>query len=111
VDESKKVGTLGEKDQPVPTEVLPIALPVVMERLKKMGGRPELREGKGKVGPIVTDNGNFILDVHFGSIRNAADLARDLKMIAGVIETGLFIGMASLAYVGKSSGVEKLERK
>ena len=111
VDESKKVRLLGEKDQPVPTEVLPFSLPVVMEKLKKMGGDPVLREGKGKVGPIVTDNGNFLLDVHFGLIHNAPDLARNLKAITGVIETGLFIEMASTVYVGKSSGVEKLERK
>lgn len=111
VDESKKVGLLGEKDHPVPTEVLPIALPIVVQKLKKMGGHPVLREVKGKVGPIVTDNGNFILDVHFGLIHNASDLAHNLKMITGVIETGLFIEMASMVYVGKGSGVEKLERK
>jgi ribose 5-phosphate isomerase A len=111
VDESKKVRKLGEKDHPVPTEVLPIALPVIMGQLKKMDGHPMLREGKGKVGPVVTDNGNFILDVRFGPIRDASDLARNLKMIPGVIETGLFIDMTSIVYVGKSSGVEKLERK
>ena len=111
VDESKKVKVLGERGQPVPTEVLPVALPLVMHKLEKMGGKPVLREGKGKVGPIVTDNGNFILDADFGLIRNPAELACDLKAITGVVESGLFIDIVTMVYVGRSSGVDKLERK
>jgi len=110
-DANKKVRILGEKGQPVPIEVLPIALPLVMRKLMEIGGAPIIREGTGKVGPVITDNGNVILDVNFGLIRRPADLARDLKAVSGVVETGLFVGMASIVYVGKSSGVETLEKE
>jgi len=109
-DASKKVRVLGENGQPVPIEVLPVAVPFVMRRLKEIGGTPILREGTGKVGPVITDNGNVILDVDFGLIRKAGDLARDLKAVSGVVETGLFIGMAHIVYLGKRSGAERLEK-
>jgi ribose 5-phosphate isomerase A len=110
-DASKKVRVLGENGQPVPVEVLPVAVPFVMRRLKEIGGTPIIREGTGKVGPVITDNGNVILDVDFGLIRKPAGLARDLKAVSGVVETGLFVGMADIVYIGKSSGVERLGKK
>jgi ribose 5-phosphate isomerase A len=110
-DETKTVRTLGENDHPIPIEVLPFAIATVMRKIQKTGGKPALREGKGKVGPIVTDNGNFIIDARFGVIREPARLERELNMIPGVVETGLFLRTAALAYVGKASGVEKLMRK
>jgi len=110
-DASKKVRVLGENGQPVPIEVLPFAVPLVMRKLKEIGGTPTIREGTGKVGPVITDNGNVILDMDFGLIRRPADLARDLKAVSGVVETGFFVGMADIVYVGKSSGVEKLEKE
>jgi len=110
-DASKKVRVLGENGQPVPIEVLPLALPFAMRILKEIGGTPIIREGTGKVGPVITDNGNVILDVDFGLIRKPTDLARDLKAVSGVVETGLFVGMADIVYIGKSSGVEKLKKK
>jgi len=110
-DASKKVRVLGENGQPVPIEVLPVAVPLVMRRLKEIGGTPNLREGTGKVGPVITDNGNVILDVDFGLIHKAGDLARDLKAVSGVVETGLFVGMADIVYLGKRSGAEKLEKE
>jgi ribose 5-phosphate isomerase A len=108
VDEGKLVKILGEKGQPVPIEVMPTAISLVMRRLKALKGKPVLREGNGKVGPVMTDNGNVILDTEFGLIRGPAELARELKVIPGVVETGIFVGTANLAYVGKSSTVEKL---
>ena len=111
VDESKRVKVLGENGQPVPVEVLPLAVPFVARKLKDMGGKPVLREGKGKVGPIITDNSNVILDVDFGPIHKPANVARDLKGITGVVETGLFVGMANQVYIGKSSGVERLMKE
>jgi ribose 5-phosphate isomerase A len=107
-DESKKVKTLGENGHPVPVEVLPFAIAVVKRRIESFGGTPILREGKGKVGPVVTDNGNVIIDTFFGVIDNAAKLDAKLKMIPGVVETGLFIGLANIAYIGTPSKVEKL---
>jgi ribose 5-phosphate isomerase A len=110
-DESKKVKAIGENGQAVPVEVLPFAIAVVKRRIEAVGGNPVLREGKGKVGPVITDNGNVILDASFGVIGNAAELELKLKMIPGVVETGLFIGLANTAYIGTPSKVEKIERK
>ena len=107
-DENKKAKILGENSQPVPLEVLPFAVPLVMPKIKKLKGKPVLREGKGKVGPIVTDNGNVIVDAYFGPIRSPADLGSKLKALSGVVETGLFVGMVDAVYFGKPSGVEKL---
>jgi ribose 5-phosphate isomerase A len=110
-DESKRVKVLGEKNHPVPVEALPFAAALVMRKIEEMGGKPVLREGKGKVGPIVTDNGNMIIDADFGLIRNPAELEHELKMLQGVVETGLFTKMANMVYIGNSSGVEKLVEK
>jgi ribose 5-phosphate isomerase A len=107
-DENKKAKILGENSQPVPLEVLPFAVPLVMPKIKTLKGKPVLREGKGKVGPIVTDNGNVIVDAYFGPIRSPADLGSKLKALSGVVETGLFVGMVDAVYFGKPSGVEKL---
>lgn len=110
-DESKKVRVLGESGHPVPVEVLPFAISIVKHKIEALGGKPVLREGKGKVGPVITDNGNAIIDASFGTIGNAAELEKKLKMIPGVVETGLFVNLADIAYVGTASAVEKIERK
>jgi len=110
-DISKKVKVLGENNHPVPIEVLPFAASPVKRRIEGIGGKPILREGKGKVGPVITDNGNVIIDATFGLIDNPPDLEAKLKMIPGVVETGLFVGLADVAYLGTSSAVEKMERK
>jgi ribose 5-phosphate isomerase A len=107
-DESKKVNALGENDHPVPIEVLPFAIAVATRRIEAFGGTTVLREGKGKVGPVITDNGNVVLDSVFGVIRNASELEVKLKMIPGVVETGLFIDLATTAYIGTASKVEKI---
>lgn len=109
-DENKKVGFLGENNHPVPIEILPFALKPTMLKIRELGGQPRLREAHGKVGPLVTDNGNFIVDAYFGVIRNPSDLEARLKSIPGVVETGLFVGMAKRAYIGKRSGVERLDK-
>jgi ribose 5-phosphate isomerase A len=110
-DENKKVKVLGEKDHPVPVEVLPFALSIVKRRIAEIGGKPTVREGKGKLGPVITDNCNVVIDAVFGLICDAAALEKKLKMISGVVETGLFINSTDIAYVGTRSAVEKLERK
>jgi len=110
-DESKKVKVLGENDHPVPIEVLPFSISLVKRRIDKIGGKPVLREGKGKVGPVITDNGNMIIDATFRSIDKPARLEEKLKMIPSVVETGLFVGLADIAYLGTRSAVEKIERK
>ena len=110
-DERKRVKTLGENNHPVPIEVLPFAVALVKRRLEEFGGKPVLREGKGKLGAVITDNGNMIVDVVFGEINDPTVLGIKLKMIPGVVETGLFVGLADIAYVGTSSGVQRNERK
>ena len=110
-DESKKVKVLGENNHPVPVEVLPFAISIVRRRIEEMGGKPSLREGKGKVGPVITDNGNVVIDAIFGPIDNAAELEKKLKMIPGVVETGLFVGLADTVYIATSSSMEKIERE
>jgi len=69
-DEQKKVKVLGENNQSVPIEVLPFAISLVKRKIIAAGGKPVLREGKGKLGPVITDNGNAILDANFGEIAN-----------------------------------------
>jgi len=110
-DESKKVKILGENNHPVPVEVLPLAAPVLMRKIKEIGGTPILREGTKKVGPVITDNGNIIIDANFGLIRDPIELEHELRRFPGVVETGLFVGMANVVYLGKRSGVEKLVAK
>jgi len=109
-DESKMTDILG-KNQHVPIEVLPFAFTTIMPKIRKMKGHPSLREGTNKVGPVITDNGNFIVDVDFRQIKNPKELEYKLKSIPGVIETGLFVEIADIAYIGTSTSVETLKRK
>ena len=108
-DDKKLVEKLGSTFR-VPVEVLPFALATATARIRKLGGDPALREGQRKVGPVVTDNGNYIVDVDFGAIENAKELNKKLKLIPGVIESGLFIGLADVVYLGKADGVIKLQK-
>jgi ribose 5-phosphate isomerase A len=107
VDETKLSRHLGGR-QPVPLEVSQFSYKYVQSRIVRMGGRARLREGAGKVGPVVTDNGNFVLDADFGKIDEPAKLERRLRSIPGILETGLFIKMADAVFVGLSNGEVKL---
>ena len=109
VDETKLTEKLGD-NQVVPLEILPFAVPLILSRLQAMKIKGVVREGDGKVGPIVTDNGNFIIDADTGMIKNPNELDTKLKNIAGVVETGLFIDLADAVYVGGKTGVKKLAR-
>lgn len=110
-DENKKVKTLGENHHPVPLETLPFAVTLVMREIAELGGKPVLREGVRKVGPVITDNGNFVIDATFGLISRPNELERKLKSLIGIVETGLFIKMANTICIGKHSGVETLTAK
>ena len=103
-DPSKEVARLGTK-MPVPVEVLPMALPAVARALRGLGARPVLREGGGKDGPVVTDQGLWILDAFFdGGIADAAALAAAIRPIPGVLDHGLFVGLATDLLVGEADG-------
>jgi ribose 5-phosphate isomerase A len=110
-DEKKHVKELGENGQPVPIEVVPFAIPLVRARIMKLHGSPLLRETKGKLGPVISDNGNAIMDASFGAISDPVVLERQLKLIPGVVETGLFMGLTDVVYLGGETAVHKLERK
>ena len=110
-DENKKVGNLGDGNHPVPIEVLPFALSLVKNQIERIGGKITVREGTGKVGPVITDNGNAIIDASFGIIKNPKELNKKLKLITGVLETGLFIDSTDIVYLGNPTNVEKIERK
>lgn len=110
VDESKLVEKLGSRFL-IPVEILPFSLGVVQKTIKKMGIDPILRQAQKKMGPVVTDNGNFIIDLKFPKpIDNPAKVAIDLKMIPGVVETGLFIGMTDEVHVGTEEGAYILKK-
>ena len=109
-DLPKKVKLLGENNQFVPIEVLPFAVALVKQKIVAMGGKPVVREGKGKLGPVITDNGNVVIDVYFGEIKNPAELAILAKMIPGVVETGFFISLTDIVYLGSVDKVEKIEK-
>ena len=110
-DENKKVRNLGDGNHPVPIEVLPFALSLVKNQIEQIGGKITVREGTGKVGPVITDNGNAIIDASFGIIKNPKELNKKLKLITGVLETGLFIDSTDIVYLGNPTNVEKIERK
>ena len=114
VDESKLSDKLG-LNQPIPIEVIPMALTPVINKIKKLGGKSNVRP-PAKTAPstakyFITDNGNFVIDADFGEIKNAERLEREIKMIPGVVENGLVINMTQKVYVGEKTGVKVIEKK
>jgi len=103
-DESKIVERIGTRS-PVPVEVLPMAAPAVARALRGLGSDAVLRESSGKDGPLVTDQGFWIIDAHFrAGVDDPEALARELDAIPGVLDHGLFVGTAAEALVGMSDG-------
>jgi ribose 5-phosphate isomerase A len=107
VDESKLVSRLG-LSRLLPIEVLPFAWTLAARLLTGLGCVASLREHDGV--PFVTDNGNHILDCAFGPIEDAATLEKRIKLLPGVIECGLFIGIADTLVIGFDGRVEVRER-
>lgn len=108
VDESKLVSKLGQS-RVLPVEVLPFAWTFSARLLNDFGCVASLREQGGK--PFVTDNGNYILDCAFGAIEDPAALEKRIKLLPGVIECGLFIGIADALVIGFEDRVEVRERR
>jgi ribose 5-phosphate isomerase A len=106
-DESKYVEKLSHS---VPVEVLPFASRLVELRLRKLVGVPVLRLGKMKDGPVITDNGNFVIDVDFGVIADPLSLAAELSQIPGLVEHGIFDNV-DLAYLARSGKVDIIRKK
>ena len=108
VDDSKIVETLGKF--PVPLEVIPEARRTVSDHVKKYNGIPVLRMAERKDGPVITDNGNFILDVNFGSVEDPEYLEKELNSIPGVVENGIFAGIVDEVIVGTKEGLKTLKK-
>ena len=104
-DSSKAVSALGKF--PLPVEIIPFARPVVERKLASLGAAAKLRL-KPDGQPFITDNGNHVLDASFGRIDDPPSVARALSETPGVVEHGLFIGIAKLALIGKGTSVTEI---
>jgi ribose 5-phosphate isomerase A len=106
-DERKRVECLGRF--PLPVEVIQFAAVPVKDRLQALGANPELRRtADGQ--PYITDEGNFIYDCQFGKIEDPVTVGREIKSITGVVEHGLFLGLATAAVIAGPRGVEVVTR-
>ncbi len=105
-DSSKSVKVLS---RPVPVEVLPFAVKVVERELAKLGGRAVIRQGRMKDGPVITDNGNFVIDVAFGELRDPGALSREISCIPGVVEHGIFTNIDEL-HIARGGVVEVVRK-
>ena len=95
-DSTKLVDSLSH---PVPVEVLSIAARLAKSRIEELGGSPQIRQAKMKDGPVITDNGNFVIDADFGEIEDPGVLATQLSEIPGVVEHGIFENVDELVVV------------
>lgn len=107
-DDTKIVARLGERES-VPVEVVPFGREVTQTVLQKIGARTQLRNGSDGH-PFITDGGNCIVDCTFPPIDHPAELGRRLDQVVGVVEHGLFVGIASQAFIGGHEGVKILEK-
>ena len=105
-DESKKVANLGEHFA-VPVEIIPFTLASVQTKLKKLGGTPVLRMAEKKDGPVISDQGNFILDTEFSSLSNWKEINSQINNITGVLGHGLFLSQKYYeAWISKPANIE-----
>lgn len=105
VDATKLTDVLGSSF-PLPVEVVPDAYRQVMTELAAMGSEPVLRMAVRKAGPVVTDQGNLVIDAKFPAITDPAALEPAINDIPGVLENGLFVGMATQVLIGVIDGDE-----
>jgi len=105
-DESK----VSEKlEHYVPIEVLPYARELVAKQIKELGGNPELRMAARKDGPVITDNGNFVIDASFGIIADPKEISAKLSQLTGVVEHGIFTNVDEV-YIGKNDGSVEIRK-
>lgn len=108
VTPEKLVPRLGSRT-PIPIEVVPFASPSASRHLIKLGGTPTVRK-KADGYPYMTDNQNWILDTDFGPIDAPSMIETAVRKIPGVVDTGLFLGMADVVLVGEPGQVRELKR-
>lgn len=101
VDESKVADVLSH---PVPLEVIPFARKLVEKNVARLGGKTEVRMGVNKDGPVISDNGNFIIDADFGEIDDPGSLSKALSNCTGIVEHGIFTNV-NVIYIGKKDGI------
>jgi ribose 5-phosphate isomerase A len=106
-DKSKMVTSLGSF--PLPIEVVPFGVEITSKTIAETGCTPVLRKKSGET--YISDNGNYILDCYFDSLPNPSRLHDQLKLIVGVVETGLFLNMTNVVILGSNSGLEIIEVK
>jgi ribose 5-phosphate isomerase A len=106
VDDSKIVDRLG-RVTPLPVEIVAFGRQRTLARLAELGLRPELRLADGR--PFISDGGNHIADCHVDAVADPRRLETELSAIVGVVETGLFLGLASMVIVGHPGGIEVME--
>jgi ribose 5-phosphate isomerase A len=106
-DSTKLVRQLGRF--PLPVEVIKMALPIVTRKFEALGLNPKLRHHPDG-SKYLTDENNYILDCSCGEITNPAKTAAEIRGIPGVVEHGLFLGMASLALIASETGVIKVSK-
>ena len=100
MDESKIVKQLGTKFA-VPVDIFPAGLAFAMRKLRELGGQPEIRFGKGKIGPVISDLGNIVVDVRFPPMSDPARIDQQINAIPGVVGHGLFIGLCNQVVIAK----------
>jgi len=108
IDDSKLVDRLGGRTA-LPVEIAPFGWQTTVDRLAELGCAPLLRMAGGQ--PFTTDGGNYIADCAFPEILDPAALEARLSSVVGVVETGLFLGMASTIVVGRPAGVEIIDAR
>jgi ribose 5-phosphate isomerase A len=107
-DASKQVATLGKF--PLPVEVIAFAEALVAKKIAALGAKVQRRQSAdGK--PYITDEGHHILDCHFGQIPDPPALARILEAMPGIVEHGLFVGLASVVLIAKGDQIQEFLRK
>jgi ribose 5-phosphate isomerase A len=105
-DDSKLVPQLGRF--PLPIEVIPMAVPLVDARLRDLGFTPKIRQAKDGSGNYITDEGNLLLDCSSSGIVDPEETAAEIRAIVGVVEHGLFLGMAERAIIAGEDGVREV---
>jgi ribose 5-phosphate isomerase A len=108
-DSSKLVNQLGEKFS-VPVEIMQWGYKATLIQLAAVAPQVQVRQHFRDGQPVISDNGNYIAHCTFTEIKNARDIEDRIKYIPGVIGTGLFLGLAKIAYVAGENGVQKLKR-
>lgn len=103
IDEGKRVTHLSTR-HPIPVEVIPDGRRFVTHELERLGAQIEIRMAERKMGPVVTDNGNILLDIRFEPGMDAPGMEAAIKGIPGVVENGLFTRLNPTVLVGREDG-------